>query len=312
MNEVGVLIQVLRAAIRMSAPILFATLGEIYAESAGIINLGCEGMMLMGAFASFSFTALTGNYFIGFVIGTLAGSLLGLLMAFLCITLRTNQVVNGVALSLFSFGVSSYLFTSYFGAMARITLPTLNTLSIWPFCEIPVVGDILFQHHIMVYVAFILAILLGAILYRTSWGLAIRATGDNPRAADSLGINVFLVRYICVILAGALAGLGGATLILGEVGTFSYGFTAGRGWIAVILAIFSAWNPYKAIAASLAFEAVDALQLRLQLRGFPIPFQFLLMLPYLMAIILIVISSRKVAFKAPSALGKPYFREPKE
>lgn len=291
----------------MSTPILLAAIGEIYAERSGILNLGCEGMMLMGAFGGYAFSLYTGNHLAGIVFGGIVGGIFGLLMAFLCVTLRTDQVVNGVAISILSIGLSAFLFRTCLGEAAGVTVGKLDIIPVPLFSQIPVIGPILFIHHIMVYVTFVLAILLGIILFRTTWGLNVRAVGENPRAADSLGINVSLTRYACVIFAGMMAGIGGATLVLGELGRFSYGVTTGRGWIAVVLVIFSTWNPYKLLGATLLFSGADALQLRLQGIGVGIPPQFLLMLPYIIAIIMLIAIARRAI--TPAALGKPYVRE---
>jgi simple sugar transport system permease protein len=301
------IVSVFAAAVRMSAPIVLAALGELYAERSGVINLGCEGMMLIGSFAGYAFTLSSGSNLTGIVFGGLAGGLFGLLMAFLCITLRTDQVVNGVAITILGIGLSAFLFREAFGEGVRASATKLATIPIPLLSQIPIIGPIFFTHHVMVYAAFVSAVLLGIVLFRTTWGLRIRAVGENPAAADSLGVSVILARYACLIFAGTMAGIGGATLVLGELGVFSYGVTSGRGWIAVVLVIFSTWNPYKLLGAALLFSGTDALQLRFQGLGVGIPPQFLLMLPYVTALILLIVLARKAP--APAALGRPYVRE---
>ena len=301
-----IIVGLLAAAIRMSTSISLAAIGEIYAEKSGVINLGCEGMMLMGALSSAIFSQYTGNNIIGILFAGIIGGLFGLLMALLSVRFGTNQLVNGISISILGFGLSSFLFRAYLGETSGI-VGKLDVIPIPILSEIPIIGQVLFRHHAMVYMTFIALILSGLILFRTTLGLNIRAVGENPRAADSLGINVYLTRYLCLTFAGAMAGIGGAALVLGDLGSFGYGVTAGRGWIAVALVILSNWNPYRLLGATLIFTSVDALQLRLQNIGTGIPPQFLLMLPYILVIVLLTVIARKA--RAPASLGKPYTRE---
>jgi general nucleoside transport system permease protein len=307
--EQSVIIAVIATAITAGTPILYAALGEIITERSGILNLGVEGMMLVGAVSGFIAALTTGNPWLGFGAAMLAGGLVALIHAFLTVTLRANQVVSGLALTIFGTGFSSYIGKNYVGIPLK---ETFKPIAVPVLSEIPVLGKILFNHDALVYVSFFAVILVAFILYKTRWGLNIRAVGENPAAADSVGISVSLTRYLCIFTGGMLAGAGGAYLSLAYAPSWLENMTAGRGWIAVALVIFAMWDPTKALLGSYIFGGVDALGFRLQTMKVTVSPFFLKMLPYLLTIFVLIIVTRETKKRkvgAPAALGLPYHRE---
>jgi ABC-type uncharacterized transport system permease subunit len=303
------IVAALKAAIPAGTPLLFGTLGEIYAERSGVLNLGVEGMMIMGAVTGFGVTLATGNVWIGVALAAMAGGLLGLIHAFLSITLRANQVVSGLALTMFGLGMSGLIGKRYVG----IPLPCRLRVAPIPLLkEIPFLGPILFQHDPLVYLSLLLVPLLWFVLFKTRAGISIRSVGESPATADALGVNVYLVRYLCVSLGGVLAGLGGAYLSLIYAPAWIEGMTAGAGWIVIALTIFAMWSPGRALIGSYLFGTVKVLQYRLQPLG--VSPNLLNMLPFIFTIIVLLAGTGEVIRKrigAPSALGIPYAREEK-
>ncbi|MGE5632976.1 MAG: ABC transporter permease [Caulobacteraceae bacterium] len=305
-------ISFLHAAIIAGTPLLFATLGEIITERSGNLNLGVEGMMLMGAVMGFMVGLSTGNAALALLTAMIAGACGAFIFAFLTITLRANQVVSGLTLTIFGSGFADFVGQDLVGQIAPeglrlffrpYTIPLLG--------NIPVIGPVLFRQDAFVYLGYATAILLGIYLYKTSWGMNLRAVGENPGAADAAGINITLYKYLHTLLGGALCGLGGAYLSLVYVPALQEGVTAGRGWIAVALVIFATWNPYKALFGAYLFGGLDIIGFRIQNLGINISQYFIDMLPYLVTItVLVVVSMRKSKEKAPpKALGNAYFRE---
>ncbi len=299
----------LKAAIPAGTPLLFGTLGEIYAERSGVLNLGIEGMMIMGAVTGFGVTLGTGNVWLGIALAAIAGGLLGLVHAFLSITLQANQVVSGLALTMFGLGMSGMLGKRYIGTPlpCRLRVAPIPLLK-----EIPFLGSILFQHDPLVYLSVLLVPLLWFVLFKTRAGISIRSVGEAPATADALGVNVFLVRYLCVFLGGVLAGLGGAYLSVVYVPAWIEGMTAGAGWIVIALTIFAMWSPGRALIGAYLFGAVKVLQFRLQPLG--VSPNLLNMLPFIFTIIVLLAGTGEVIRKrigAPSALAIPYAREEK-
>lgn len=300
---------ILSAAITAGTPILFAALGEILCERSGVLNLGVEGMMLVGAVAGFSAAVVSGSPWLGLLAAMAAGGALSLVHAFLSITLRSNQVVSGLALTIFGTGLSSFLGKKYIGVPApasfvKISIPLLK--------NIPLIGPALFEQDAMVYISLILVPVIWYYINKTRYGLNLRAVGENPSAADAAGINVSLIQYVHVFLGGALAGLGGAYLSLAYAPSWLENMVAGRGWIAVALVIFASWDPLKALIGSYIFGGLDILGFRLQTLGVMIPSFFLKMLPYIFTVVVLVITtSRKnrYVWMGPAALGQPYDRE---
>jgi len=300
----------LAAMMRMATPIIFGTLGEILCERAGVLNLGIEGIMLMGAMTGFLTTLTTGSLWLGVAAAALVGVLLSLFMAFLAVYLGLSQHVSGLGITLFSTGLAMFIYRLAVGS--PVNPPTVRpfTQTAIPFLSgIPILGTALFNQYVLVYIALLLLPLIWFLFYRTSWGLAIRTVGENPFAADTVGINVNLTRTLCLAAGGALMGVGGAFLTLAHQNMFLIDVVGGRGWIAIAMVIFGNWDPAKGMAGALIFGFLDALQLRLQGLGFDIPFHLFLIIPYLMTVIALVGVSRRAA--APAGLLKPYRREEK-
>lgn len=303
------MLKLLATAIHMSTPILFAALGEVFAERSGVLNLGLEGVMLIGAFTGFWIAYLLDNLYLGMLFSLIAGALMGLLIAFFVITLRKDQIVTGVGIWILGLGLSSLLFRVAFPSFkAYPRISVFKTIKIPFLSEIPFLGKILFEQNVLVYVAFLSVLLCSFVLNKTTFGLKVRAVGENPKAADSLGVNVYRIRYTTVILGSALAGFGGASLSIGSLGTFVDNLIAGRGFIAIAVVIFGRWNPYGVLFGALLFGTMDSIQISFQALGMAIPYQFLLMLPYVATILaLLMLIKKKVA--APAALCIPYERE---
>ena len=306
------LIPILAAAIRSGTPVLYAVLGELLTERAGVMNLGLEGVMLVGAFAGFSATRATGNPYIGLLMAFAAGCFIVLIHAFLTISMGTNQVVSGLALSLFGSGLSALLGRNYIGE----TISGINPVHLFFLGDIPLIGPIFFRHDILVYLSYALIPFLCWFLFRTRAGMNLRAVGENPRATDAMGLSVVKIRYLYTRLGGGLVGLAGGYLSVVYTQMWVEGMTAGRGWIAVALVIFGTWHPARAAIGAYLFGGVEALQLRMQAAGSSVPASLLLMLPYLMTlIVLTVISIRKgkgTGLGAPAALGNPFRREERD
>ncbi|MBN2796533.1 MAG: ABC transporter permease [Clostridia bacterium] len=291
-------------------PLLFATLGEIITEKSGHLNLGVEGMMLVGAVAGFGFGIITGNPIVAILGAMVAGALTALIYGFLTITLRANQVVSGLALTIFGTGFSSYIGTNFIGKkMPDNIIEFYKPIEIPLLSKIPFIGQIFFNQDIFVYLGYLTVIALGIYLYKTNIGMNLRAIGENPSAADGAGIRVSWYKYVHILIGGALCGLGGAYLSVVEVPAWQDNITAGRGWIAIALVIFSKWNPYKAIFAAYFFGGLSIAGFRLQ--HLSIPQSLLDALPYLFTIVVLVISSMKKSQEnaPPKGLSVPYFRE---
>ncbi len=307
-----IIIPILTAAVRSGTPILYATLGEILTEKGGVLNLGLEGIMLLGAYSGFSVAYSTGSAWLGVAAAFLVGCLLGLVHAFICVTLKGNQVVAGLAMTMFGTGASSLLGRSFVG----FTIPGLDRISVPLLGDIPLLGPVLFQHDAMVYCSYALVLFFCWYFSSTRPGLNLRAVGDNPRAADAMGIPVAKIRYIYTMVGAGIVALGGAYMSLAYTKMWGELMTAGRGWIAVALVIFAIWNPARAALGAYLFGGVEAFQLRLQTAGTTIPAPVLMMLPYLMTIgVLLFISIRKgkgIVFGAPASLGLPFFREERD
>lgn len=305
-------IPILASAVRSRTPVLYAALGEVLSERAGVMNLGLEGVMLIGAYAGFAVTSVTGNPWLGLVASLFAGAAITLVHAFFCITLMCNQVVSGLAMVLTGYGLSALLGRGVIGE----TIGGLGQMTLPFFGRLPLLGPIFFQHNAMVYLSYLLVIFLCWFIYRTRGGLNMRAVGENPRAADAMGIPVTAIRYFYCLTGGALAGLGGGYLSVVYAQMWIEGMTAGRGWIAVALVIFGLWNPARTALGAYLFGGVEALQLRMQAMGSTVPPSLLLALPYVMTIIVLCSVSMKsgkgAKLGAPAALSVPFRREDRE
>jgi ABC-type uncharacterized transport system permease subunit len=306
-----IIIALLFAAVQSGTILLYPTIGEIFAERAGILNLGVEGMMIVGALIGFITTYITKNPYLGFIAGTIAGGLTALIHAFVSVTLRGNQVVSGLALTIFGLG-----FTNFYGQKwinLKLTAAP-QPIAIPGLVRIPFIGPIFFKQDALVYISYIVAVVMWYILYKTKAGVHLRAVGQNARAADAMGVNVYATRYWWTFFGGLLAGAGGAYLTIGYSSFWLDGMTAGRGWIAIALVIFAMWDPLNAMLGAYLFGGIDALQLQLQAVGVTIPSSLLNMLPYLLTFIVIIIATLIVRVKhisAPKELGSPYNREEK-
>lgn len=301
------------AAIVAGTPLLFATIGEILIERVGNLNLGVEGIMLMGAVMGFLVGLKTSSVFLAILGAIAAGAFGGLIFAFLTITLRANQVVTGLALASFGSGFSTLVGKQLVGQTAPAAVKNFfQPYGIPALSKIPFLGPILFKQDPFVYLCYIITIIIGIFLYNTSKGLNLRAIGENPGAADAASINITLYKYIYILIGGALCGLGGAYLSLVYIPNWQENVVAGRGWIAIALVIFAAWNPYKAILGAVLFGGLDIIGFRLQGAGIHVVSQYLVdMLPYLVTItVLVFVSMRKSKRNSPPMnLGVPYFRE---
>lgn len=300
------------AAIVSGTPLLFATLGELITERSGNLNLGVEGMMLMGAVVGFFVGLISNNPFMALIGAALAGGIGAFIYAFLTVTLRANQVVTGLALTIFGAGFASFLGASLTGQiMPKGIKDFFGKCNIPLLSDIPVIGDIFFQQDVFIYFGYVVTVLIGIYLYKTRKGLNLRSVGENAAAADASGINVTLYKYVHIILGGILCGLGGAYLSLVYVPVWQDNITAGRGWIAVALVIFASWNPFKALLGAFLFGGLDIIGFRLQGHNIHISQYVIDMFPYFATIIVLVLQSNKnkKENQPPSNLGEPYFRE---
>lgn len=303
------LIGLLQATLRTATPLLLAGLGELFAERSGILNLGLEGIMLIGSLFGFLVANKTGNVWLGILCGGLAGMLISLIHAVLSISLNVNQTVSGVGINILCAGISMTVYRTVFGMASSgvPTAPAQQAIYIPVLSDIPVIGPVLFQQLPLVYIAIALVPVAWVVLYKTEFGLAIRSVGEHPLAAETLGINVRMVRYICVLFGGLMTGIAGTFLSLGLLNIFLDNMTSGRGWIALAVVIFGKWRPGGVLGASLLFGLASALQLRLQATGVRIPYQFLLMAPYVLTVIALVGAVGRT--NGPAALSKPYLKE---
>lgn len=304
------LIGLFAASLRLMTPVLFAALGEIISERAGILNIGVEGQMLMGALAGFLGAYFSGSLLVGVLIAALVGALFSIIVGILCIRLRADQMVVGITVNLLAFGLSSFVFRAVFRGVGQppsiAPLPKLDL----PFLkDIPFLGPILFQQNAFFYAAILLAFAVWVFLYKTGAGLKTRAVGEYPLAAEVAGISVIRTRFLCLLAGGAMAGIGGSAITVGELHLFMENVTAGRGFIALAIVIFGKWDPFKVMLGAFIFGWADAFQLRLQGIGLDIPYQFLLMVPYVLTIFVLIGVVGNT--RPPASLGKPYFKEEK-
>jgi ABC-type uncharacterized transport system permease subunit len=313
MNDT-VLVLSLASAVVAGTPILLAGLGEIIAERSGIMNLGVEGMMLMGAVVGFWCGVHTGSLTLSLIVGGLAGTALSLVHAVLAITLRVDQTVSGLSLVIVGGGLSAYVGAAGdTSLLERANGVEVNSLLPTFMSDLPVVGPIIFGHDAVVYVTVILVAVASGVMYRSSAGLSLRAVGEDPAAADAAGLKVVRIRYLATAIGGFGAGMGGAYLVLAVLGTWQTGLTAGAGWIAVALVIVAGWRPWLALIGAFVFGVLRGLGFTLQIAQVDIPSDFLTMIPFVAAYLVVVAISasptraRRVA--APAALGRPYDRE---
>ncbi len=302
--QIVVLQGVLAASWRMATPLIYAAIGEMFAERSGVLNIGLEGIMLIGALTAFGTVHFTGNVIVGLLAAMLIGVICGLLFALFTVTVKANQIVVGVAFNLVGLGLTGFLYRGTFAKIAQ-GVEAFSPIKISVLSDLPFIGEVLFSHNPLVYGTLILVPVAAFVLYRTSFGLSIRSVGEHPQAADTVGISVSRIRYICVIIGATLAAIGGATLTIALTNQFVEGITSGRGYIALAIVVFGRWSPWGIMGTSLLFGAFFALQLRLQaMSDVNVPYQFLQLLPYIATIIALISVSRKAA--EPSALAVPY------
>lgn len=304
----SILIAVLAATVRIATPLILAALGELITERAGILNLGVEGTMLMAAFAGFAGAFMTGSTMAGLLAAMAAGAFMAFLMVFMAATLKVEQVVTGLALNMLAAGMSLYFYKVYFLTTTMPKAPVMPFMPIPFLADIPYLGPILFQQKGLTYLAILMVPAVWFFLYRTKWGLEIRALGENPKVIDTKGMSVTVRQYAAVMMGGVLIGLGGAFVTIGSVGSFVPDITAGRGWLALVIVIAGNWRPSGILLAALVFAFLDALQLQIQGVGVDMPYQIFLALPYVMAVVLMVLKSRRGRSEQPARLGIPYFR----
>jgi general nucleoside transport system permease protein len=299
------LVPVILSVVSASTPLLLAATGELVAEKSGVLNLGIEGMMLVGAVVAFAVTLTSGSALLGIAAAALAGMAMALVFCILTLVLLANQVAAGLALAIFGTGLSALIGKSYVGSavppLAKLDLPILT--------DLPLLGPVLFHQDLLVYASFVLLAATAWFLYRSHAGLALRAIGDSHDAAHAIGYPVLAIRFAAVLFGGAMSGLAGAYMSLAYTPMWAENMTAGRGWIALALVVFATWRPARLLLGAYLFGGISILQLYIQSLGVPIPSQFLSMLPYLATVLVLVLISRdrtRIRLNAPACLGKPF------
>jgi general nucleoside transport system permease protein len=302
-------VDALSTGVVLATPLAYAGVGELVVERAGIINLGVEGMMLVGAVVGFVVGIKTGSPALAFCAAALAGGALALVHGVMTIGLRANQIVMGLTLTILGTGLSSYIGASYGDKPLK---HELGTIDVPLLSHLPALGKILFRHDVMVYLAVVAVVLVAVLMGRTRQGLWVRAAGESPAAADAAGVPIFAVRYVAVVVGGVLAGIGGAYLSVVYTRSWSDQLTAGRGWIAIALVIFASWRPLLILPGAMLFGFIDALNFQLQAKGVSISAPYLAMMPYVFTLVVLTVvwtRQRSRNWGMPLALGRPYERE---
>ncbi|CAH2600788.1 putative glucose ABC transporter permease protein TsgC13 [Rhodovastum atsumiense] len=297
------------ALLRIATPLLFATLGELFSERAGVLNLGIEGTMLLGAMVGFTAAHASGSLWLGILAAALAGAACGALLASFTVGLGVSQHVCGIGVTLLATGLAFFFYRLVFGqpAVPPAVVP-FAPLPVPGLASLPWLGPALFQQTALTYLALLAVPLTGLVLFRTRWGLNLRTVGENPRAADAAGVNVAAMRTQAVVLAGALMGIGGAYLSLAQFSSFTFGVVSGRGWVCIALVVFGQWRPWRSAAGALLFALLEALQLRLQAANIlQLPYEVFLMLPFVLTIAVMALVSRDA--RAPASLLIPFRKE---
>lgn len=304
---ISTITSILSASLRMATPLTFSGIGEAISEKSGIINIGLDSMMLSGAFFSFYVTAKTNSIFLGFIAGILCSVMIAMIHAYLSIKAKANQTIVGLSLNFFSLGLTSFLFLVSFGSSTELpTCAVVSPIEIPLLCNIPIIGKIIFSQNIFVYLLFATIILSTIFLNKTQWGINLIAVGEHPKAADTAGINVYRTRYLACLANGVLTGIAGSYLTLAQLGFFMEDLTGGKGYMALVAVILGRRSPIGIFAASLVIGFADAIQMRLQTLGIPLPSEMFTMLPYLVAMLVLLFSIKNS--RDPAALGKPYER----
>jgi len=298
-------VQLVLLTLAAGTPLVYAALGELVTEKSGVLNLGVEGMMLVGAVVAFIVAATSKSPWLGVLAGMLAGAALALVFAVVTLTLQANQVASGLALSLFGVGLSAFVGLGY----VSVVIEPIPSVDLGPLTALPVVGPLVFGQNPLVYLSLVLFVAIQWFLFRTRAGLIVRAVGESPQSAHAIGYPVVRIRYLAVLFGGACAGLAGAYLSLVYNPSWAEGMTAGRGWIALALVVFATWKPWRVLAGAYLFGGVTLAQFQAQALGVDIPSQYLSMLPYVATIAVLAIISRDAAvikLNAPASLGKPF------
>ncbi|HJW91920.1 MAG TPA: ABC transporter permease [Anaerolineales bacterium] len=306
----ALVISLLAATVRMATPILLAALGELVTERGGVMNLGVEGTMLMGAFIGFLVANQTGSLALAVGAAMLAGAGMSLIMAVMASTLKVDQTVTGLALNLLASGLSFYWYRVAYKGEGASQVPVAEIFQVLPIpllSRLPVIGEFLFSQYLLTYIALLMVPAVWFFLYRTKYGLLVRCLGENPRSVDMKGVSVARLQYLALAFGGMMAGMGGSFLTLASAGVFVPEISAGRGWLAIVIVIAGNWQPGRILLATLVFAFLDAFQLQVQGLGVKLPYQILLALPYVFAILAMVLS--RTRSQAPGSLGVPYVRE---
>ncbi len=302
------LMNILIATIAAGTPLVYAALGELIVEKSGVLNLGVEGMMLVGAISGFIAMAKTGSLVLAVSLGMIAGALMALIFAILTLSLMANQVASGLALTIFGTGLSAFMGINY----TSVALKGIPKLNIPVLSHIPILGRLIFSYDILIYLSFVLLFGLLWFLYKTRAGLILRAVGESPKSGHALGFSVIGIRYLAVLFGGAMAGLGGVYLAVAYTPMWVEGMVAGRGWVALALVVFATWRPGRVMLGAYLFGGVTILQFHIQGLGFKIPAQVLSMLPYLATIFVLVLISRDkklIRLNSPASLGITFHPE---
>lgn len=302
----AILISILAGTVRIMTPILFAAIGELVTQRAGIWNMGVEGTMLMGAFTAYIAATATGSIWLAVLAAMVAGGLMGLLTAFMTATMRVDHFISGLGINLLVGGLTLYWFRIYIKGRAQPTFDGFDNVAIPGLSSIPWIGEILFTQRLLTYVAFAMVPVIWFLLYRTRWGLELRCLGENPKALDIKGLSIVGRQYVAVLIGSVMTGLGGGFLMLGFSDRFLADITAGRGWLAVVAIIAGNWMPRGVLAAVLVFALLESVATHVQVLGLDVPHQIFLAMPYLASILLLMGLRRKT--NQPVKLGIPYFR----
>ena len=296
------------SAVRQAVPLTLAGLGVACSEKSGVLNIGEEGIMLGGAFSGFMVGFYTGNLALGILGGALGGVLFALVHAFLCIRCRANQTIVGLALNFFAQGLTSFIFLLAFGKGSSLpSLPKLTSIRIPVLASVPIVGEALFNQNILTYLLYGAMACISVVFYHTEWGVDLVAVGENPRAADTAGVHVFRIRYLACIVNGILGGMGGCCITLGQLGYFQENIISGKGYMALVAVILGRYHPLAIFGCAMVIGFAESLQFFLQTRGVPLPSQAFSMVPYVIAVVVLLFSIG--CHFAPAALGKPYERD---
>lgn len=303
------LVSLLQGSLVLAVPLAFGAMGGLLGERAGVVNIAIEGQLLTGAFGAAVIASITHSVYPGLVAAPIAGLLIGALLALFTVTYKVNQIIVGVVLNVFAVGLTSFLFSSVLkpNAATLNSPPRMQAINIPVLGDIPIIGPVLFRQTLLVYLMYVAVIVVTIALFRTRWGLRVRAVGEHPLAADTVGIDVQRTRWRNVLLGAMVAGLGGAFFTIGSVGAFAQEMTAGKGYIALAAMILGRWTPWGALGAALLFGFSDRLQLTLGVLQTPVPNQFMLMLPYLVTIVAVAGLVGRV--RGPAAAGEPYVKE---